>query len=901
MRKYTLLLLFCLVQNFIAYSQTKTPLVITAANATFSSFTDKEVTINGKTDLHITASANVLNNSVINLNSADSWVFFDNIRPQYVIDSLLRYVSVNGLPATYKTNTRVSIYKQGAVLIPQSTSFKPLTVFTGKNFTGDSATYSLFTFYNSLGAFDNNIRSFKLKRGYMATLANTSDGTGYSRVFIADDKDLEISVLPYLLDSTISFIRVFDWEWVSKKGWAGSDFNQYSKVKATWRYDWSAGGSTSPYVEYVPIRQNGGWPGWSEINGKQYATHVLGFNEPDHTEQSNLTVAQAVAQWPDMLRTGLRVGSPACTNFSWLYQFMDSCNAHSYRVDYVAVHAYWGGKSPANWYNDLKYIHDRTGRPIWITEWNNGANWTSEYWPTSDHSLSAANAAKQLSDLKGILTVLDTASFIERYSIYNWVQDCRAMVLGDTLTPAGKYYAADNSVMAFNHAYEVIPTYGFSDPSLSIAFSTRKLSLSISDPNADFFRGFILEKKMDDGNFTELYRMENTSTKQYADTLDLNAASRTRYRTKSIYNNGTISGYTNEVGYDVTEGADIQFGKLTYSNAGWNPVYFKKPYSAIPSIIIGSPTNSNSTVYLSARAKLISYSSRFNVQLAPWTYQNVSTLSKDESVPYFVIKAGNYDFGGLKAIAGKTTVASTWTSVTFSTPFDTIPVVFINQLSPSINDATTARVRNVTKTGFEACIQKETAVKLTLNPETVTYFAITPGTGLINSKKVIVGRSADNAIKTTTYATVNFGDSIGNPVFISQMQTCNDDTVTATMRCLSITSKFANLIKQREKSTGVTTAANETAGWMVIDNQSVVQALHTPAMAQLRFYPNPVNNYLYYEQSGAENLTIEIRNMYGVLVKRVVSDNHKIDVSDLESGCYVVKASNHIAAKFIKL
>ena len=53
----------------------------------------------------------------------------------------------------------------------------------------------------------------------MATLATAADGTGYSRVFIADDKDLEFSIMPALLDKSISFIRVFDWEWVSKKGW----------------------------------------------------------------------------------------------------------------------------------------------------------------------------------------------------------------------------------------------------------------------------------------------------------------------------------------------------------------------------------------------------------------------------------------------------------------------------------------------------------------------------------------------------------------------------------------------------------------------------------------------------------------------------------------------------------
>lgn len=129
----------------------------------------------------------------------------------------------------------------------------------------------------------------------------------------------------------------------------------------------------------------------------------------------------------------------------------------NYRVDFVALHCYWGGKSPQNWYNDLKYIHERTGRPLWITEWNNGANWTTEWWPDASKAYTDANARKQLNDLKGILQVLDTASFVERYFIYDWVQDCRAMVLNGQLTLAGAYYSANKSQIAYNGNREVVP------------------------------------------------------------------------------------------------------------------------------------------------------------------------------------------------------------------------------------------------------------------------------------------------------------------------------------------------------------------------------------------------------------------------------------------------------------
>src|ERR1035437_2814589 len=220
MRKKITILSLCLVCFLLVFSANpRTTINITANNASVSSYTDNDVVLNNQTDLHLTAKYHSLTNSDVKLNTVNSWLFFDNIRPQVVIDSLLSNIYVNNQAAVLKTNVRVSIYKQGTVVIPQSSTFKPLEVYTGQNFSGDSTAYSLFTFNTSLGTkFDNKIRSIKLKRGYMVTLATSSDGTGYSRVFIAADQDLQLPVLPDLLDLKISFIRVLDWEWVSKKG-----------------------------------------------------------------------------------------------------------------------------------------------------------------------------------------------------------------------------------------------------------------------------------------------------------------------------------------------------------------------------------------------------------------------------------------------------------------------------------------------------------------------------------------------------------------------------------------------------------------------------------------------------------------------------------------------------------
>lgn len=885
---------------------TRTAVVVNNEKVTVSDYIDKDVTVSGKSELHITGTGTLLSNTEINLVSMDAWLFFDNLRPQTVVDNLLTNVKVNGQAAANKTNCRVAIYAHGTVVMPYPSTIKPLEVFSGQNFTGESASYDVHTFYKGLGALENKIRSFRLKRGYMATLANNTDGTGYSRVFIADDADIEVPVISSLLDKTVSFIRVMPWEYVTKKGWCGTGSGggpDAEMVNGTWWYSWSADQNSRTNQEYVPIKQNLGWPGWTEINNKQNVSHLLGFNEPNRPDQSNMTVAQALAAWPDYLKSGLRLGSPSPSdpfgsNGAWLYEFLDSCKARNYRVDYVAVHCYWA-KSPQQWYNDLKYVHDRTGLPIWITEWNNGANWTNETWPTSDRSYSDANATKQLNDIKAILNVLDTASFVERYSIYNWVQDARAMILNGSLTKAGQYYKDNKSVMAFNRKKEVIPVYKFKNPTLSVSFGTQSMTVTISDPNGDYYNGNIIEKKIGDGEFVVVNDVSETALKTFNQPIDLVNEPKVRYRARVRYNDGTLSPYTNEVGLDVTKGDDQQYGNLSYGNVSWNSVFFNKPYTAVPAIILGSPTNQNSGILMNPRVRMVSYTSRFNVQLAPWAYQNISSLLREEKVSYFITPFGNFDFGGLKAEANRVQVDGNWTPVTFTTAFETVPVVFVSTLNSSTVHPLAARVRNVTTTGFEVKLQKESAVKTAISKESVAYFAVTQGTGTVNNQKMIVGKTADNVIKTTGYTKIDFGATIEDPVFIAQMQTCNDDTVTAVIRTLSISTTFANVTKQRERSTGNTVAGNETAGWMVLEPVKT-SLQHQPSVARLNFYPNPVKDAIYLTRSISEGESFEIFNMYGVLQKRIYTAGNVIDVSDLAPGTYLIRSEKSGNNKFMK-
>jgi autotransporter-associated beta strand protein len=413
---------------------------ITNSIQTYGSLTNTTVTMTGRCELWVTATNDPIPGCVINLNSSDAWLFLPGIRPSVVASTYLSQVLVNGGGAVSGNNVRVVEYALGTVVIPHAPGFQPLQVFTGQNFTGTSALLSQYAAYSdgALGVMNNTIRSFKLKRGYMATLAQNGNGSGISRTFVAQDGDLDVSIMPFGLNNSVSFVRVFPWRWTAKKGIAGTI---QQTLNVGWFYDWNIDQTSSADWEYVPIRQTRFWPGLGQNWQALGSTHLLGYNEPDNPSQdAYCTVADGIASWPDLLGTGLRVGSPAPTDggrASWLYPFIQQADAAGLRVDFVAVH-YYQCVDPANpsaaasaLYNFLKATYDQTKRPIWVTEWNNGANWTTCGDPTY---------AQQQAAVSAMLDMLESAPFVERYSLYNWVEDVRGVITNNALTPAGITY-----------------------------------------------------------------------------------------------------------------------------------------------------------------------------------------------------------------------------------------------------------------------------------------------------------------------------------------------------------------------------------------------------------------------------------------------------------------------------
>jgi hypothetical protein len=171
-------------------------------------------------------------------------------------------------------------------------------------------------------------------------------------------------------------------------------------------------------------------------------TEVLGFNEPDNKDQSNVPVMKALELWPAFDAAGIRVGSPgtaanADPGQKWFSDFMKQLNADTtLRADFLAIHWYgWNAGScdakASQLESYIKWAEGFAGdRPIWITEWG-------------CLNQSAPDAAAVVTFYKAAVAMFAKHPRIERYAWYPWSTNCELNDDSGALTELGKAYAAE--------------------------------------------------------------------------------------------------------------------------------------------------------------------------------------------------------------------------------------------------------------------------------------------------------------------------------------------------------------------------------------------------------------------------------------------------------------------------
>lgn len=192
---------------------------------------------------------------------------------------------------------------------------------------------------------------------------------------------------------------------------------------ASWSYNWGhsvPSGDLEQHltkndIEYVQMIWNGNYNADAIRTYKGLhpeSEYILAFNEPNLTDQANMTPEQAAAFWPDIKNLanelGMKIISPAMNYgtlagyhdpIKWLDEFFAQPGVSLEDVDGIAIHCYMN--SPSGVQGFVK-MFEKYGKPIWLTEFCAGTGSVSE--------------ATQMAYMSEMFNYLEQSDLVERYA-----------------------------------------------------------------------------------------------------------------------------------------------------------------------------------------------------------------------------------------------------------------------------------------------------------------------------------------------------------------------------------------------------------------------------------------------------------------------------------------------------
>ncbi len=213
----------------------------------------------------------------------------------------------------------------------------------------------------------------------------------------------------------------------AKRGVSESSFHFKAQIEALepgvcWYYTW--GSTVGRYLadeemEFVPMVWNGNYDADAireYVKSHPQTKYLLGFNEPNFTNQANMTPTQAAERWPAVkalaAELGLKLVAPAL-NYSpnppyysptqWMDEFVALVGKDAF--DFTAIHSY-GGDGVMK---DLAtQFHDRYGKDVWVTEFC--------YWPDEGNPNSTVTQTAQINSMVESVEWLEKTEWIYRYA-----------------------------------------------------------------------------------------------------------------------------------------------------------------------------------------------------------------------------------------------------------------------------------------------------------------------------------------------------------------------------------------------------------------------------------------------------------------------------------------------------
>ena len=205
---------------------------------------------------------------------------------------------------------------------------------------------------------------------------------------------------------------------------------QLDSLQVSWYYNWSFTSDIHTNKTYIPMVFS--------INTIEKITKskiILGFNEPDNSNQSDISIDMALDYWSALVQNADRVGSPATAgnptqSEGWLYLFMQ----HKPTVDFITMHWY-KGCNIQKFIKDVKNVIDTYHMPVWITEF---APQTVAESAQKPHKYTAEQVVEFI---KKAIHFLEQEPMVEKYAWHDSkTGNCAIFTDKGELTLIGKAY-----------------------------------------------------------------------------------------------------------------------------------------------------------------------------------------------------------------------------------------------------------------------------------------------------------------------------------------------------------------------------------------------------------------------------------------------------------------------------
>jgi hypothetical protein len=211
--------------------------------------------------------------------------------------------------------------------------------------------------------------------------------------------------------------------------WLGA--NELKELNVAWFYNWQTTSKFNTSVEFIPMIRAG-----KTATSLGRGDFILGYNEPDHPKQDNISVKEGLANWSKVTMKGKFVVSPAMCkdpiSNDWLPDFMKA----KPKVDAIAVHWYKGANSK-KFIDDMEAIYRAYDLPLWITEF---ACQTSESSKSDPKKFSQQEVNQFIAE---VTRWMEKTPWVQRYAWHSSSDgtSCLYDDSGKSLSATGKAYA----------------------------------------------------------------------------------------------------------------------------------------------------------------------------------------------------------------------------------------------------------------------------------------------------------------------------------------------------------------------------------------------------------------------------------------------------------------------------